>query len=239
MKALAASYASGEAGGGEVDLSGVDESDSLSRPGQQRTVSRISRSGSAGGAGGEGAAGPLQHRISHSAAADHGAGQCQLQGQSPASEGGGGRIVGKEDTLAAHGQESLESVLNELKDAEALVKRLRKDLDRANLERGGMESMVGTGKSARGGGCSISSCTKLDMKRTRFLSPLIHWRGSRCEIRKDLKGFFRLRCSAVDEMFLKCFHGEVGWSFVVSFLEVTDTSLIAARTQLPVKLIRR
>lgn len=161
MQALAVSYASGETGGGggEVDLSGVDDEkwdgESVPSQGQHRTISRIGRNGSAGGVNGGNTVGSLQHRFSNaaaSAAIDQGVGQGHNRrqdghstagGAGGAGVGGGVRVGEKMETQAAQGHESVEGLLARLRDAEALAKRLRKELDRANLERGGMETMVG------------------------------------------------------------------------------------------------
>lgn len=162
VQALAASYASGEiggggiGGGGEVDLSGVDDKwdgESVLSHGRHRSISRIGRNGSAGGANGGNAVGSLQHRFSSaaaSAATDQGVGQghnrrqdgLSTAGGAGAANSGGARVDEKVETQAGRGQESIDILLAKLRDSEALAKRLRKELERANLERGSMETVV-------------------------------------------------------------------------------------------------
>lgn len=163
MQALAASYASGEGGvsgvggGVEVDLSGVDDEkgdgESLRSQGLHRAMARNGKSGSLGASGGN-AVGSLQHRTLNAAAsatADQGVVQGHGRRQDGHSTGGGNAAGGggarggeKADTQAAQSQENVESLLVRLREEEASVKRLRKELDRANLERSGMEAMVST-----------------------------------------------------------------------------------------------
>lgn len=160
VQTLSARYGTGEGSGmtngttglpREVDLSGTDDEKLQAEQGQSQTMARVGRSGSPGGMGGGIS---LQQRFSHvaSAAGDQGGGQGQGQrtthnrGPDGASGAGGGvKAVDNEDALTAREQESLENAYAKLREAEALEKRLRKELDRANLERTSMESMVRMG----------------------------------------------------------------------------------------------
>lgn len=173
VQALAACYGGGDAAGHagavsvlprEVDLSGADCDSLHVEPGKGQPVARLARSGSTGGqgiggqgggggGGGESDGGSPRHRPSHpvSSLGEHGPCQGQhgqWQPQSRAQEtilagGGVGGGNGREDTQVGH--ESMEQLSTRLREAEALAARLRKELDRANLERGSMESMVGRG----------------------------------------------------------------------------------------------
>lgn len=156
---LAASYGTGEVAGqaraasalpNEVDLSGADE-DSLrvesSFPQPMATIGRSGSTGTVGGGAGDGR--PLQHRFSHavSSTGDQGVGQAeqghrQTQGraQGAGSAGGG---VGSADGEQAGANQEMAKLQERLREATALETQLRKELARANLERGSMETMVG------------------------------------------------------------------------------------------------
>lgn len=173
LQNLAASYGAGELGGQthpvsglpqEVDLSGADGDSSRGEPSHAQQIARIGRSGPTGsGGGGGGSDGrSLQHRFSSaiSSAGDGGVGQpqqgCQ-QGQSRAQEitlvGGG---TGSADaTQTEIGQESVEKLQERLSEAKAVEAQLRKELARANLERGSMETMVGRARYCVAAACLI------------------------------------------------------------------------------------
>lgn len=158
---LAASYGAGELGGQtravsglpkEVDLSGADGDSSRGEPSYAQPVARVGRSGSTGtvGDGGGGDGRSLQHHFSNalSSAGDgdvvgqpqQGHQQGQSRAQAVALVGGG---VGANGPQTESGQESVEKLRERLREANALEAQLRKELARANLERGSMETMVG------------------------------------------------------------------------------------------------
>ena len=157
---LAASYGTGEVAGqarpasalpNEVDLSGADEDSHRGEPSFPQPMAKIGRSGSTGAVGGGAGDGrSLQHRFSHAAssAGDQGVGQAQQghrQVQSRAQGVGlAAESVGSTDgEQAGTDQETVEKLHERLREAKALETRLRKELARANLERGSMETMVG------------------------------------------------------------------------------------------------
>lgn len=177
---LAASYGTGEVAGqaraasglpNEVDLSGADEDSHRGEPSLAQPIARIGRSGSTGTVGGGGAADgrSLQHRFAHavSSAGDQGVGQAQQghrQVQSRAQGVGlaGGGMGSPDGEQAGTDQETVEKLHERLGDAKALEDQLRKELARANLERGSMETMVGrtrylTGKPMWVLACCLSS----------------------------------------------------------------------------------
>jgi len=164
---LAASYGAGELGGQaravsglpqEVDLSGADGDSCRGEPSNAQPIARIGRSDSTGGGDGR----SLQHRFSSavSSAGDGGFGQPQQghqKGQSRAQAvalagGGGGSSDG---TQAESGQESVEKLQERLREAKAVEAQLRKELARANLERGSMETMVGRARYCVAAACLI------------------------------------------------------------------------------------
>lgn len=158
---LAASYGTGEVAGqarpasalpNEVDLSGADEDSHLGEPTFPQPMAKIGRSGSTGtvGGGGAGDGRSLQHRFSHvaSSAGDQGLGQAQQghrQVQSRAQGVGSavGGVGSADGEQAGTDQETVEKLHQRLRESTALETQLRKELARANLERGSMETMVG------------------------------------------------------------------------------------------------
>lgn len=151
---LAASYGTGELAGQtraasglprEVDLSGVDEDSHHAEPSHAQPMARVGRSGSTGAAGGS-----LQHRFSHavSAAGDQRVGQGQqghrqVQGRAQGVGSAGAVVESADREPAGSEQETVEKLQDRLREAKALETQLRKELARANLERGSMETMVG------------------------------------------------------------------------------------------------
>lgn len=156
---LAASYGTGELAGQaraasglpqEVDLSGADGDSDRGAPSLAQPMAKIGRSGSTGTVNGGADGRSLQHRFSHavSSAGDQGVGQAQqghrlvqsrAQG-SGSADGGGGNADGEQ---AGSDQEAVEKLQERLREAKALETQLRKELARAKLERGSMETMVG------------------------------------------------------------------------------------------------
>lgn len=145
--------------GEEVDLSGWD-GDSTSGQGESHQpgnsappVGRVGRTASTGmldsgvGGGGGGDTGSLQHRSATLENEGTGHGQHE-QGTARKRGGSGvGSFAGRDGSRKASNNESgVEGPgVTRLKEAEAQVAQLRKELDRANLERGSMELMVRKG----------------------------------------------------------------------------------------------
>lgn len=179
---LAASYGAGEFAGqaraasglpNEVDLSGADGDSNRGEPSLAQPMAKIGRSSSTGSVGGGGAGDgrSLQHRFSNAAASagDQGVGQAQhghrhAQNRALGSGLAGGGVGSASGQQAGSEQETLERLHESLKEAKALEAQLRKELARANLERGSMETMVGRAADLAGkpacGCCSsrLSSC---------------------------------------------------------------------------------
>ena len=158
---LAASYGTGEVDGqaraasglpNEVDLSGADEDSHRGEPTFPLPMAKVGRSGSTGPVSGGGVddGRSLQHRFAHavSSAGDQGVGQAP-QGYRPAQSraqgiGSAGGDVGTADgEQVGSDQDTVEKLHERLREAKALETQLRKELARANLERGSMETMVG------------------------------------------------------------------------------------------------
>ncbi|CAM9499039.1 unnamed protein product [Pylaiella littoralis] len=160
---LAASYGTGESAGQtasvlpkEYDLSGADGDSCRGESSHARPMAIVGRSGSTGTiSGGGGTDGKsMQHRFSHAvqSAGDQGVGQAQHghpQAQNRklviGSAGGGGR--GADGVQAGVEQGILENLQESLREAKAVEIQLRKELARANLERGSMETMADTLRS--------------------------------------------------------------------------------------------
>lgn len=166
---LAASYGAGDPLGQtqsvsslpkEVDLSSSDIDASHIEASHSLLAAREGRSnstgGSTGGGGGEGVS--LQRRFAHGAspAADSHVGQAyqgqrQAQGHAHAlglASVGAGTLPGRDNVEGDKTHKDVEKLAVKLREAEALAGRLRKELDRAHLERGSMESMVRFGYGA-------------------------------------------------------------------------------------------
>lgn len=157
---LAASYGTGELAGQtraasglpqEVDLSGADGDNDRGEPSLAQPMAKIGRSGSTGtvGGGGAGDGGSLQHRFSHAVSSgDQGVSQAQqghrqVQSRAQGVSLSGGGVGSADGEQAGSEQETVEKLHERLRGAKALEAQLRKDLARANLERGSMETMVG------------------------------------------------------------------------------------------------
>lgn len=159
---LAASYGTLEPAGqaraasglpNEVDLSGADEDSHRGEPSLAPPLAKVGRSGSTGAVGGGGAGDgrSLQQRFSHavSSAGDQSAGQAQhghrhvVQGRAQMAELADGGVGSADGEQAGSDREAVEKLHESLREAKALETQLRKELARANLERGSMETMVG------------------------------------------------------------------------------------------------
>lgn len=166
VQALAASYAGepeamvNEGGGSPKEVVYLSGADDESLQGAERIQSRAAGkvdkiSPTARASLAEGVS--LHQGFLNVASGDQSGGQAQGQGQKALfARGQGGSDVGssrrgqdekvKVQTNPGHvpqvTPEAMENALGRLKEAENLAKRLQKDLDRANLERSGMESMV-------------------------------------------------------------------------------------------------
>lgn len=135
----------------DVDISGADSESSRSEMGHDPQMARVGRSGLMGVLGGREGDGRTsnQHRFSQAGlppVEGQGVGQAhqeQRQAQSRGEAAGLGGAAGKDSGQAGNDQANVEKLSTRLREAEALAARLRKELDRANLERSSMESMVG------------------------------------------------------------------------------------------------
>lgn len=160
--ALAASYAGGEpctvASGSaglssEMDLSEVDEENPHEiEQSQGQAMGRISKSASAGRAGFSGGV-SLQQRFMHVASGDHDGDQGQGHGPTHSRRQGDtvagcSRLDGKDIEQPSPRQQDFEVVLEKLREAEAEMGRLHKELERANLECSGIQGMVSMGREA-------------------------------------------------------------------------------------------
>eukprot|EP00903_Cladosiphon_okamuranus_P007033 g6838.t1 len=159
---LAASYGTGEAPDqaraasalpNEVDLSGADEDSHRGELSFPQPMAKIGRSGSIGtvGGGGTGDGRSLQHRFAHavSSAGDQDMGQVQqghrqILSRAPGVGSAGGAVGNADGEQAGTDQETVEKLHERLQEAKALETQLRKELARANLERGSMETMTET-----------------------------------------------------------------------------------------------
>lgn len=153
---LAASYGAGDPAGPpnapsvlprEVDLSGGDGQSQYCDAGYHvQPMAKVGRSSSSGrlGVGGGDSGRSLQHRVLAAEDQDvdqaqHGQGHAHGRVGHVGAMGGNG---GKEGAQVRDAQEDIERLTAKLQEAEALATKLQKELDRANLERGSMESMV-------------------------------------------------------------------------------------------------
>lgn len=169
----------------DVDLGGADGEHGHGGLGYAEPMARVGRSGSTGelAGGGRGDGGPLHRRLSHAALpiGDHSTVQSpQGQWHAPSRGQAAGlagteaaSVVGDYGAQAGREQQNIERLGARLSDAEALAARLRKELDRANLERGSMETMV---RLCFRGGCNaaliVSPCCFL---RFLFVGIMGYW----------------------------------------------------------------
>lgn len=173
---LAASYGTGELAAHtasvlpkEYDLSGADGDGGRGEPSHAQPMVRVGRSGSTGtiGGGGEADGKSMQHRFSHAvqSVGDQGVSQAQpghpqAQSRTKAIGLAGASGGSTDDVQTGLGQDRLEKLQDSLREAKALEIQLRKELERAKLERGSMETMVGRamllGRNVCGVSCGLS-----------------------------------------------------------------------------------
>ena len=155
--AIGQSYARGGGGspGEEVDLSGIDgdsknghvEPVNFAQP-QAQTVSKVGRTGSAGGMGSNGGGGTGNGGAGDVGSLQHSSVALEKEQDQAISrrrgENGGGGIAGREGLQRGLSErdEGGDALAARLREAEVQVARLKRELDRAHLERSSMESMV-------------------------------------------------------------------------------------------------
>ncbi|CAM9101773.1 unnamed protein product [Ascophyllum nodosum] len=155
--AIGQSYARGGGGspGEEVDLSGIDgdsknghvEPVNFAQP-QAQTVSKVGRTGSAGGMGSNGGGGTGNGGAGDVGSLQHSSVALEKEQDQAISrrrgENGGGGIAGREGLQRGLSErdEGGDALAARLREAEVQVARLKRELDRAHLERSSMESMT-------------------------------------------------------------------------------------------------